>query len=294
MKNNILNLKLNQSSVWKMLILVLAVSFTACDFEYDLPDADSKADGTPPSALFTYAQGQGSAEEWKDYTFSNLSNSATDYVWDFGDGNTSTEKDGKNTYAGEGSFTVTLTSSDKLGVTSSYSETIEIIEPEEPLAIVPVILEASFEDLSLPDGNGDGRDSWRNDFGGVIQITNDPVQDGSQAAKFPSAGDRVAYQDGIAVTPNTDYILTYYYTMKEGTPGSLTVKVLGGTITDLSEADAAKLGEYVGTDISDSSTYVKVSIPFNTGVNETVAIMVTNEDVECRVDTFEIEVAPEN
>lgn len=293
MKNNILNLKLNQSSFWKMMVLVLALSFTACDFEYDLPEANSKADETAPTAYFTYAQGQGTEDEWKDYTFSNLSNSATDYVWDFGDGNTSTDKDGKNTYAGEGTYTVTLTSSDKLGVSSSYSETIEVVEPEAPSAIIPVILENSFEDLALPDGTGDGRDSWRNDFGGVIQITSSPVQDGSQAAKFPSAGDRVAYQDGIAVSPNTDYILTYYYTMKSGT-GNLTVNVLGGTITDLSEVAGASLGEHVGTDTTDPDTYVKVSIPFNTGTNGTVAILITNEGVECRADLLEIEVAPEN
>lgn len=273
------------------MILVLAISFTACDFSYDLPEAGSKPDETPPSALFTYAQGQGTAEEWKDYTFANLSNSATDYTWDFGDGNTSTDKDGKNTYPGEGTYSVTLTASDKLGVVSTYSETIEVVEPEAPEAIVPVILEPSFEDLSLPDGTGDGRDSWRNDMGGVIQITSSPVYDGSQAAKFPSAGDRVAYQAGIAVSPNTDYILTYYYTMKSGT-GNITVNVLGGTITDLSEVAGASLGEHVGTDTSDSSTYVKVSIPFNTGTNGTVSILVTNEGVECRADMFDIEVAP--
>lgn len=290
MKKNILHLKQNQSSVWKLIVLVLAVSFTACDFSYELPEANSKPDETPPSAFFTHSQGQGTEDEWKDYTFSNLSNSATDYVWDFGDGNTSTEKDGKNTYPGEGSYTVTLTASDKLGVSSTYSETIEVVKPEEPEAIVPVILENSFEDNSLPDGTGDGRDSWRNDFGGVIQITSSPVYDGKQAAKFPSAGDRVGYQDGIAVSPNTDYILTYYYTMKSGT-GNLTVKVLGGTISNLSEAAGATLGEYVGTDTSDSSTYVKVSIPFNTGTNGSIAILITNEGVECRADLFEIAVA---
>ena len=293
MKNSILNIKLNQSSVWKLMILVLAISFTACDFAYDLPEANSKPDETPPSAYFTYAQGQGTAEEWKDYTFSNLSNSATDYVWDFGDGNTSTDKDGKNTYPGEGTYTVTLTASDKLGVESTFSETIEVVKPEEPEAIIPVILEPSFEDLTLPDGTGDGRDSWRNDFGGVIQITSSPVYDGSQAAKFPSAGDRVGYQDGIEVSPNTDYILTYYYTMKDGA-GNLTVKVLGGTISDLSEADAATLGEHVGTDTTDPDTYVQVSIPFNTGTNGSIAILITNEGVECRADMFEIVVAEQN
>jgi len=292
MKNSILNLRINQSSVWKLMIMVIAVSFTACDMAYELPEANSKPDETPPSAYFTYAQGQGAAEEWKDYTFSNLSNSATDFVWDFGDGNTSTDKDGKNTYAGEGTYTVILTASDKLGVTSTHTEIVEVVEPEEPEAIVPVVLENSFEDLTLPDGTGDGRDSWRNDFGGVIQITSSPVYDGSQAAKFPSAGDRVAYQDGIAVSPNTDYILTYYYTMKTGT-GNLTVNVLGGTITDLSEVASASLGEHIGTDMTDPDSYVKVSIPFNTGANGTVSILITNEGVECRADLIEIEVAPE-
>lgn len=294
MKNNILDLRVNQASIWKLMIMVLAISFTACDMSYELPDANSKPDETPPSAYFTYAQGKGMAEEWKDYTFSNLSNSATDYVWDFGDGNSSTDKDGKNTYSGEGTYTVTLTASDKLGVSSKYTETIEVVEPEAPEAIVPVILENSFEDLSLPDGTGDGRDSWRCSFGEVMQITSSPVYDGSQAAKFPSDGGRTAYQEGIAATPNTDYILTYYYTMKEEAGGSLTVNVLGGSISDVSEADAISLGKHVGTDNTSADTYVKVSVPFNTGANASIAILITNAGVECRIDLLEIEVAPEN
>ena len=43
-----------------------------------------------------------------------------------------------------------------------------------------------------------------------------------------------------------------------------------------------------------SQTYVKVSIPFNTGTNGTIAILITNEGVECRADLFEIEVAQQN
>ena len=57
----------------------------------------------------------------------------------------------------------------------------------------PIILEAGFEDDTLPEGGGDGRDSWRNsDLGGVIQITGSPVTFGDQGAKLPvPAGDRV-------------------------------------------------------------------------------------------------------
>jgi PKD repeat protein len=42
-------------------------------------------------------------------TFTNLSLNATDYTWDFGDGNTSTNAHPLNIYSNAGSFTVTLT-----------------------------------------------------------------------------------------------------------------------------------------------------------------------------------------
>ena len=51
--------------------------------------ANSKADETPPMASFSYSQGQGEGEVWKDYSFANLSTSATTYVWEFEGGATS-------------------------------------------------------------------------------------------------------------------------------------------------------------------------------------------------------------
>ena len=274
--------------LFKMLSLVLVMSVLAsCDFEFDLPEAGSLPDETPPEANFSASQ---SAEDWMRFDFANLSVSATTFAWDFGDGNSSTDQDATNTFPGEGTFNVTLTVSDALGATDTYSIALEVIEPEEPEAIVPVILEASFEDNTLPEGGGDGRDSWRNDFGGVIQITSSPVQDGSQASKYPSAGDRVAYQE-MECSPNTDYILTYYYTLKTGSAGSITVDVLGGGITDLSQVAGARLATFEGTDQTSASAYVRVDLPFNSGANATMAILVTNQGVEARLDNFSIKVA---
>ncbi|EDP94324.1 PKD domain-containing protein [Kordia algicida OT-1] len=269
-------------------LLVGALIYQSCDIDKFEPlGENSIADATPPQADFSFTQGQGPNEEWKDYTFANLSTSATTYTWDYGDGNTSSEVDGANTYPGEGTYTVTLTASDALGVISTFSQTIEIIEPEAPMAVVPDILESDFEDNSLPDGSGDGRDSWRNsDLGGVIQITSSPVQSGSQAAKFPSGGDRIAYQE-LTVSPNSDYTLTFHYTLKDNNPGSITVSVLaGGGITDASTATVIE--SFNGTDQSSPSTYVMSSIPFNTGANETISIYVSNEGVEARLDNFSI------
>lgn len=275
MKNNILNLKLNRSSVWKMMILVLAVSFTACDFEYDLPEANSKADETAPSAYFTYAQGQGTDEEWKDYTFSNLSNSATDYAWDFGDGNTSTDKDGKNTYAGEGTFTVTLTSSDKLGVTSSYTETIEVVEPEAPSAIELVILNPSFDE---PGDDGKYTSPWVDgNMGKTMQISTSSSFVGGKSSKFPSDTDpRVGYQSGIAVTPNTDYTITYYYSIETGDASTNTVAVLAGTVTSPDDVAGATLTSFTGDVQEGKSGFQKVILAFNTGVNTSISIHISN------------------
>lgn len=264
------------------------LGLTACDFEYDIAEEGSIDDLTPPSASFSASQ---SEVDFLQYSFANQSNSATTYAWDFGDGNTSDEVDPVNIYPAEGTYTVSLTASDALGAVSTFTMDITVVEPEEPEAITPVVLEADFEDLSLPDGTGDGRDSWRNDFGGVIQITSSPVQSGSQAAKFPSAGDRIAYQADIAVTPNTDYVITYYYTLKTDNPGSITLSVIGGGISDLAELDGAKLADFVGDDQTSANDYVKVDLPFNTGANASIAILITNQGAEARLDNISIEPA---
>ena len=140
----------------------------------------------------------------------------------------------------------------------------------------------------MPDGTGDGRDSWRLSGAGVIQITSSPVYNGSQAAKFPSSGDRAGYQ-ALEVTPNSDYTLSYYYTMKTSGTGNITVWILPGEVTEFSQIDTSEaLASYVGTEQTDANTYVQVDLPFNTGANDKVAILITNEGVESRLDDVSI------
>jgi len=266
-----------------IMVFVIAIASTtiSCENELDLPEAGSIPDLTPPQADFTAVQGEG--ENFATYNFPNLSTSATMYLWDFGDGNTSTDLDGQNTYPGEGTFTVTLTASDNLGAVSTTSQTINIVEPDIPAAIIPTILEASFEDNSLPDGSGDGRDSWRNSsLGGVIQInSSSSVPDGGQAAKLPSDGSRIGYQE-LEVTPNTDYSISYFYRM-EGAGGTCTVAILaGGGFTDVVAANAAELTSFTGSDES----YTPVTLLFNSGANSTVSIFFSNTAVEARIDKF--------
>ncbi|OGS69178.1 MAG: PKD domain-containing protein [Flavobacteria bacterium RIFCSPLOWO2_12_FULL_35_11] len=263
-------------------VFILVASIGSCE-QFELPEAGSMADLTPPSANFSASLNG----DYLTYKFDNLSTSATDYVWDYGDGNSSTDFNGANIYSDEGTFTVTLTASDKLGVSSTFSTNVTVVKPPKPVVLLPVILEAGFEDYNLPDGTGDGRDSWRTSLGEIMQITSSPVYEGSQAAKFPSDGTRIAYQE-LEVSVNADYVLTYYYTMKTSPAGSITVSVLGGALTNLANAASQTLASFKGTDQTAESTFVQVDLPFNSGNNTIVAIYARNESVECRLDSFSI------
>ncbi len=292
MRKIVLNNRLISKTSIAMLFVFVAV-FVSCDFIDELPEENSIADETPPTAFFTFTSGV-AIETFTQVAFANQSNNATNYNWDFGDGNTSTEIDPKNTYPGEGSYTVTLTIIDALNQTSTYSETIELIEPEEPEAILPTILEAGFEDNSLPDGTGDGRDSWRISGGKIFGITSSPVRTGSQGAKFNTtdADARVAYQE-LIVTPNTDYIISIYYTMKTSpVGGELRLAILGNAISDASEAEAAIIASATGNNQTSSSTYERLTLSFNSGATDTIAIWIDSNNIaEARVDDVSIELA---
>ncbi len=258
-------------------------------FRDDLPDTNSKVDTVFPAANFSYAA---SSDDFRIINFTNLATEATVFEWDFGNGNTSTEQDPTFTFDGEGTYPVTLTAIDGNGVTGST--TIEVMVVEGPFQ--PIILEAGFEDDTLPEGGGDGRDSWRNsDLGGVIQITGSPVTFGDQGAKLPvPAGDRVGYQE-ITVEPDTNYDLSFWYTMLSGSSDpSLTVAVLGvtenGPFANKEEANDAIIASVTVTDDSEPDVYVQQKLSFNSGINNTVAIYFTNGEVEARLDDFTIEV----
>ncbi len=280
---NIKNISVKSAIQLLFLSFLMIGLIGACD-DIELPEEGSIPDLTPPSAAFSFTPNE---SDYQEIRFTNLSISSTDYLWDFGDGNTSTDADPRNTYA-DGTYTVTLTASDKLGKTSTIEQTVEVVEPV--VAFTPVISEFSFEDDSDTAGcgdNADGRDCWRNsDLGGVIQITSSPVFDGDQAAKLPSAGDRIGYQL-VSVLPDTDYTLNFAYTMKTDPVGTLTVSILSGAVSDPALVAKTTIASVELTDQSSASDYVPASIEFNSGSSSEIAIYFTNVGVECRIDLFE-------
>ena len=281
MIKNLKQIQLTQSK-FSYVLMITALLFTtvSCVEELNLPEADSIADLTPPSAAFSYAISEG---DHLTVEFSNQSKSATTYAWDFGDGTTSTDANPSKTYSAIGDYNVTLTASDAKGISNSSTTEVNVIE--QVIEFTPVILNPSFD----IEGDDSYRDGWRNsDLGGVIQITSSPVRSSPKAAKFPSSGDRIAYQL-ITVLPNTDYRLSFYYTMKTSPAGSLTVAILGGAVNDPNAVAGATIASGTFNDQSSASTYVGESVSFNSGDNSEIAIYVTNDSVESRLDDLTIE-----
>ncbi|MGD1844674.1 MAG: PKD domain-containing protein [Salibacteraceae bacterium] len=282
---------MNQLTVkypYRLVVGLIALLVTVWGCRKDLPEAGSIEDLTPPSAAFDFDQF--SPDNYLEVTFSNQSTSSTDYLWEFGDGATSTEAEPVHVYTADGTYTVKLTASDKLGVNSVSEQTFTLTEPA---AFIPPILEASFEDGQLDGGSGDGRDSWRNsDLGGVIQITSDPVKSGDQAAKLTGdpSDKRIGFQQ-LTVTENTVYDVSFFYTMEDDQPGSLTVSILSGPVTSHAEALAATIGSVTVNDQSDPKNFTRGTVSFFSGASTEVAVYFFNDgSVETRLDDFSIDI----
>lgn len=80
---------------------------------YDNPADEPPIPGPAPSAAFT-AEVNG-----RTVTFTNSTTLADSYLWDFGDGQTSTEKDPVHTYASDGPFIAKLTATNPNGFSTA-------------------------------------------------------------------------------------------------------------------------------------------------------------------------------
>ena len=101
------------------------VLFLSIGFLVSCGDDETTMNNDLPVASF---QLDVSATNFLEVTFSNFSQNATSYSWDFGDGNTSTEESPTHTYASAGDYTVELTAKNANG-SHSFSRDVMITDP---------------------------------------------------------------------------------------------------------------------------------------------------------------------
>lgn len=100
------------------------VVFNSCKKDEDDDDNTAKN----PVASFQYEVG---TENFLEVTFTNYSQNATSYMWEFGDGETSTDKDPVHVYATSGQYTVKLTAKNAANASADFSQTITITDPND-------------------------------------------------------------------------------------------------------------------------------------------------------------------
>ncbi len=247
---------------------IFSVSCVGTDlFRDDLPDTGSKADTVFPEANFDYTADQ---DDFRVINFTDLSTEANTYTWDFGGGATSTDRDPTHTFAGEGTFPVTLVASDANGETSSI--TLDVVVVDE--------LVAAFQ---CPDFLCDPRTPWGGGRGtSTYSASSSPTPpEGNGAAKISSSSQFL--DQTIRVVAGAQYRITFWYVSK--TTGSSAGQLLiedGDTGVDFLSEDVPLT--------SQSTAYVEYSVSFATGDDtENMRFNIEYDGTECRYSKISIE-----
>ncbi|MFY0628975.1 MAG: PKD domain-containing protein [Flavobacteriaceae bacterium] len=214
------------------IILVTLIAFSSCE-DNTLPEIGSVPDLTPPEASFSATQGIGTNDEWKTYSFTNQSSGATNYAWDFGDGNSSGDFEPFNTFPGEGTFTVTLTASDQLGVESTFSLVIEVVEPIAVVIPDPTLVNSEFAKLPKSSGSDCACSAWINKSIGDQGESSSGNGGSDNVVKFDNNEPDHVYQE-FEITPNADYTMNVVVSFKSLTsggsfPSMFEIRVLAGS-----------------------------------------------------------------
>lgn len=131
---------------WMMLLMLSFVFISACSNDDD--------EIQKPVATFQFEVSEDNSLE---VVFTNFSQNATSYAWDFGDNaGTSTEKNPTYTYANGGNYTVKLTATNEAG-SAEHSKEVTVINPSAD----NYIQNGTFDDESVwaiiqhnPNNNG--------------------------------------------------------------------------------------------------------------------------------------------
>ena len=254
-----------------------------------------------------------------DVTFTNASELATSYSWDFGDGiGSSTDANPTYSYSDDGvekTYMVTLTTTNSLNKTTSITKEVTVGGPAGP--INPEIIHGDFNlnDSSMSAAwkiaNTDGKsDPFGRSSDGSCK-NYDGTDNGSKTrgAKWSSSqsanpdgtavpGDtRYAYQ-AVTLSPNTDYWFEYEYAIKTGgsETNSIVAAILNGHFSYSADAVASNaLVEHVGTEakgkFADNScsggTTMKLKFRSN-AVGEVAIFIYAVTDVDAFVDNVKV------
>lgn len=124
---------------------------------YDDPNAEPALPSNKPEVTYSFTQ------TGNTITTTNESKYAQSYLWDFGDGNTSTSAAPSHTYTADGIYTVSLTATNSAGTTKGAVKMV-IANDNSPVLTNELLIGAAWtvnvSDLAVFVGPGLGNYSW--------------------------------------------------------------------------------------------------------------------------------------
>jgi PKD repeat protein len=307
-----------QLNIFKNVIKALCVSalvFTvACEdaYKFDLPETGSIVDNTLPTADFAYIP---NALDYRVVEFNNLSMESTTYLWDFGEGNTSTDKDPSYYFAaGEGTYPVTLTAIDNNEASHTVTIDVEVVDKFVPIPVT--ILNGDFNggssDWKFTEFTGGNVNPFNSSGDG--SFTNyDGSDNGSKTSGAKWTGStsvskgadaRYAYQ-AITVSETlvdidriVKYTLEFEYAIKTpaeqagtATGGNrIFAAVLDGHFTDGAVAVASTpIKTFVADEVKGKTSHTTAKVEFTANASGEVSIMFSAETlVDVYIDNVKV------
>ncbi|WP_281349554.1 PKD domain-containing protein, partial [Fulvivirga aurantia] len=126
-------------------VSVMFYANTAVDAYIDNVKVLEQTSVAAPTAAFT---AEATAGNFLEYNFTNESINASSFAWDFGDGNTSSEKSPTHVYASGGDYVVTLTATNVAG-DALANENLTVSSTGVPATFKVVVLNGTGDDLTI-------------------------------------------------------------------------------------------------------------------------------------------------
>lgn len=228
-------------------VALLAVTFLMAGCKKD-------EDPTPSVNVIASFQYEANLDNYLEVTFTNFSQNAASYLWDFGDGNTSTEKDPVHTFASAGTYDVTLTATDASGSSANRTETITLNDPNTQLTLLAGSTSKTWylmrQGVALGVGPTAGDNSYWS-FGGVTPLGDRPCILDDQY---------IFHADGTFEFNSGGTI----FIDSEGNGGWLGPNVAEGCYDD---TDAANMTSVNGDDLSAFASGNNYTFDYNTAAN---------------------------
>ncbi len=189
--------------------------------------------------------------------FINISEKATSYQWDFGDGDTSTEINPIKTYTASGTYTVVLTASNTAGATSTFEDEITIVIKE------PITLPITF------DSNNVNYDLGVSTFNGAaFEILDNPDVSGtndksSKVGKITNSGaafEGIFFDLGTPVDLSTEQTITANFWSEEPIDILMKLELGTGSDTEVSASHGGTGWETVSFNFASTESYSRITL----------------------------------